>query len=282
MKKRYLPIVIILTAVLVYFFIMKIYVKDRRIEPKLVDVSGFDEIVHIGEGEVLPIIYKSVPDLSELNIANRKKTFVDILLPSILLTKEQILNDRKLIDEIINKEEIDDYDTAFVNLQLKTYKVDSIVELPDHMVMPPVSIVLAQAAIESGWGTSRFFREGNNVFGMWSYSQSHERMKAGRTRGDRQIYVRVFPDIYASVLNYCRTLGRLRAYKEFRKALDTEIDPYKLADHLKRYSERGASYTQTLKTVMKKNDFPKYDSYSLLSDSAFEEVVNNEQAITLD
>lgn len=267
----------------VYFTVMKIYVKNDRIEPKHVEVGGFDEIVHIGEGVVPPIIYKSVPDLSELKIVDRKRTFVDIMLPSILLAKEQILNDRILIDEIINKGELNDYDTAFVSLQLKTYKLDSITELPDHMVMPPVSIVLAQAAIESGWGTSRFFREGNNVFGMWSYSQSHDRMKAGRTRGDRQIYVRVFNDVYASVLNYCRTLGRLRAYKEFRNAMKTESDPYKLVDHLKRYSERGESYTQTVKTVMKKNNFTKYDSYSLLSDWAFQEVGNNrDQGIVFD
>jgi len=282
MKKRYLPIIIILTAVIVYFVVMKIYVKDKQIESKHVEINGFDEIIHIGEGVVPPVIYKSVPDLSGLKIVERKATFVDILLPSILLAKEQILNDRKLILEIIEDKEIDHSDTAFVNIQLKTYKVDSISDLPDHMVMPPVSIVLAQAAIESGWGTSRFFREANNVFGMWSYSQSHDRMKAGIGRADKQVYVRVFPDIYASVLNYCRTIGRLRAYKEFRAAIKTETDPYKMVDHLKRYSERGESYTQTVKTVMKKNDFPKYDSYSLLSDWAFEEVEVEESGIAID
>jgi Bax protein len=282
MKKRYLPIIIILTAVIVYFVVMKIYVQKDRIEPTRVEISSVEEIIPIEAGIVPPIIYKSVPDLSELKIAERKKIFVDILLPSILLAKEQILNDRVIISEIINKREINDYDTAFVNQQLKIYKIDSIVDLPNHMVMPPVSIVLAQAAIESGWGTSRFFREGNNVFGMWSYSKTQNRMKAGIGREDKQIYVRVFPDIYASVLNYFRTLGRLRAYKEFRNAMKTESDPYKLVDHLKRYSERGESYTQTIKSVMKKNDFTKYDSYTLLSAWAFEEILTEKQEIVYD
>jgi Bax protein len=282
MKKRYLPIIIILTAVIVYFAVMRIYVRKGRIEPIRVEISSVDQVIPIESGMVPPVIYGPVPDLRELKTTDRKKTFVNILLPSILLVKEQILNDRTLINELISKGKVNDYDTSFVNLQLKTYKVESINELPDHMVMPPVSIVLAQAAIESGWGTSRFFREGNNVFGMWSYSKSHDRMKAGKSREGSQIYVRVFPDIYTSVLNYSRTIGRLRVYKEFRHAINTENDPYILVDHLRKYSERRESYTQTIKKVMKKNNFTKYDSYKLLSDWAFEEILAEKQEVVYD
>ena len=107
---------------------------------------------------------------------------------------------------------------------------------------------------------------------MWSYSTSHNRMPAAEKRGGvRQIYLRTFPDIYSSILNFCRTLGRVRAYKEFRKAMETENDPYKLVDYLIRYSERGTSYTETVKIVMRKNNFPKYDDYKLLSNWAFAE-----------
>jgi Bax protein len=138
------------------------------------------------------------------------------------------------------------------------------------MITPPVCIILAQAALESGWGTSRFFLEGNNIFGMWSYSTNHERLAAGEKRGDRQIYVRKFPDIYASVLNYYQTLGRLRAYANFREALRNESDPYIIVGYLNKYSERGEAYTNTVASLIRQNDMEKFENYRLLPEWAME------------
>jgi Bax protein len=262
-------VISVIILIVVYFAVLKLkYIT----EPKHIEVNNLADIISLDENLVPLVIYRSVPNLDTLKVAERKTAFINILLPSILLVKDQILSDRAIIDYIIEKGEIDEADSAFVNLQLKTYRVKAIEYLPEHMIMPPVSIVLAQAALESGWGTSRFFKEGNNIFGMWSYSASHERMAAAEKRGGvRQIYLRTFPDIYSSILNFCQTLGRVRAYKEFRKAMETEDNPYVLVDHLKRYSERGVSYTETVKLVMRMNNFPKYDDYKLLSNWAFAE-----------
>ena len=262
-------VISVIVLIVVYFAVAKL---KHIAEPQYVEIKSLADIIALDDNLVPLVIYNSVPNLDTLQVHERKAAFINILLPSILLVKDQILSDRAIIKSIIDKGELNESDSAFVQLQLKTYRVKSIEYLPEHMIMPPVSIVLAQAALESGWGTSRFFKEGNNIFGMWSYSKSHNRMAAAEKRGGvRQIYVRTFPDIYSSILNFCQTLGRVRAYKEFRKAMETEDDPYKLVDHLKRYSERGTSYTETVKLVMRKNDFPKYDDYKLLSNWAFAE-----------
>ena len=193
-------VISVIVLIVVYFAVVKL---KSIAEPQYVEINNLADIIALDDNLVPLVIYNSVPNLDTLQVSERKAAFINILLPSILLVKDQILKDRNIINHIIEKGEVNDIDTAFVNLQLKTYRVKSIEYLPEHMIMPPVSIVLAQAALESGWGTSRFFKEGNNIFGMWSYSESHNRMAAAEKRGGvRQIYVRTFPDIYSSILNF--------------------------------------------------------------------------------
>ena len=105
---------------------------------------------------------------------------------------------------------------------------------------------------------------------MWSYSDNHARLAAGEKRGDRQIYVRKFKDIYASVLNYYQTLGRLKAYAHFREALLRETDPFIIVSFLNKYSERGAAYTNTVASMIRQNDMEKFASYRLLPEWAME------------
>lgn len=256
----------ILTAVVVYRYNNRVI----KLEPVRVEAIEFADVVSISDSLVPPIVYKRIPDLKVLGIAERKKAFIDIVLPSVLLVQDRVETDRNRINEIINMDEVIPSDTAFVKAMLKVYKVGSILDLPSHMITPPVCIILAQAALESGWGTSRFFLEGNNIFGMWSYSDSHSRMAAGEKRGERQIYVRKFDDIYASVLNYYQTLGRLRAYANFRKALETETDPIIIVGYLNKYSERGEAYTNTVASLIRQNDMEKYEHYQLLPEWALE------------
>lgn len=77
--------------------------------------------------------------------------------------------------------------------------------------------MLAQAAIESGWGSSRFFREANNVFGIWSYNADESRIKAAESRGDDVIYLRSYPDLSGAIQDYFVSLGRAKPYSAFRK-----------------------------------------------------------------
>lgn len=266
MKRGILIGVLVLAVILAVVFVEYKLNKSDVPEPVHIEAEVPGDIIAPNGNEVEPVIYHKVPDLSELKLVERKQAFINIMLPSILLVKDQIERDRQKIMEIIEKGKVEPEDTAFVNEHLKIYKVKSVEELPGHMVCPPPSIVLAQAAIESGWGTSRFFKEGNNVFGMWSYSENQPRIPAGKKRGDRQVYVRKFPSIYASVLNYVRTIGRLNVYADFRKSILEGGDPYNMVDHLIKYSERRGSYVETVKTVMRKNELTMYDDYVLLAE----------------
>jgi Bax protein len=259
-------VLMIFAAVIVYRYNNKVI----KLEPVRIDAIEFADVVSISDSLVPPIVYKRIPDLKVLDVPERKKAFIDIVLPSILLVQDRIETDRNRVNEIINMDEIIPSDTGFVSAMMKVYKVKSIFDLPSHMITPPVCIILAQAALESGWGTSRFFLEGNNIFGMWSYSDNHNRMAAGEKRGERQIYVRKFDDIYASVLNYYQTLGRLRAYANFRKALETETDPIVIVAYLNKYSERGEAYTNTVASLIRQNDMEKYEDYQLLPEWALE------------
>jgi len=263
--KKVLLVALFSVVAIVYFLVNRLRNEEVEIQPKHLVISNIEDIVPVNDSLIAPIIYDSVPDFSQLKIAERKKKFIDLILPSVLLVKYHISNDRNRINEIIAEEKaVSVKDTAFVNGLIRIYKVDSIEQLPKRMITPPSSIILAQAVLESGWGTSRFFRQGNNLFGMWSYSGSQDRLKAKYSRKGRQIHVRKFPDIYSSILNYYFTLGRLRAYREFREALLTESNPFILVDYLNRYSENGMSYVNTLKSVMRKNKLERYDRAQLM------------------
>lgn len=282
--KPYRILIVLSLMILAMVGVYRYSTKVITLEPVRIEAIEFADVVAINDSLVPPIVYKRIPDLKKLSIAERKKAFIDIVLPSVLLVQDRITMDRNRINEVINMPEIIPADTAFVTEMMKTYKVNSIYDLPSHMITPPVCIILAQAALESGWGTSRFFLEGNNIFGMWSYSTSHKRLAAGEKRGDRQIYVRKFDDIYASVMNYYQTLGRLRAYANFREALQTETDPIVIVGYLNKYSERGEAYTNTVASLIRQNDMEKYEDYQLLPEWALEYdltynsyVVNEEQ-----
>lgn len=269
--KRYRFFAVLTILILAVFLIFKYSNQVIKLEPVHIDAIEFADVVSIDDSLVPPIVYKKIPDLKVSSTSDRKKAFIDIVLPSILLVQDRISTDRDRINSIIDMDdEVAAEDTLFVSTMMKTYKVGSLYDLPSHMITPPVCIILAQAALESGWGTSRFFLEGNNIFGMWSYSESHERLAAGEKRGERQIYVRKFTNIYASVLNYYETLGRLRAYANFREALEKESDPYKIVAYLNKYSERGEAYTNTVATLIRQNDMTKYDHYRLLPEWALE------------
>jgi Bax protein len=282
--KPYRILIVLSLMILAMVGVYRYSTKVITLEPVRIEAIEFADVVAINDSLVPPIVYKRIPDLKKLSISERKKAFIDIVLPSVLLVQDRITMDRNRINEVINMPEIIPTDTAFVTEMMKTYKVSSIYDLPSHMITPPVCIILAQAALESGWGTSRFFLEGNNIFGMWSYSTSHKRLAAGEKRGDRQIYVRKFDDIYASVMNYYQTLGRLRAYATFREALQTETDPIVIVGYLNKYSERGEAYTNTVASLIRQNDMEKYEDYQLLPEWALEYdltynsyVVNEEQ-----
>ena len=124
----------------------------------------------------------------------------------------------------------------------------------------PISITLAQAAMESSWATSRFFREAYNIFGVWSFDEDEPRIAAGEKRGDKTIWVKKYSSIEEAIRDYYRTLARGNAFGEFRALREQTSDPHMLVKKLDKYSEKGAKYGEELSSIISFNKFQAYDS----------------------
>jgi Bax protein len=123
----------------------------------------------------------------------------------------------------------------------------------------PRSITIAQAAMESAWATSRFFKEANNIFGVWSFNEDEPRIAALKKRGNKTIWVKKYSSVTASVRDYYYVMGRSVAFQEFRKLKMVTDDPLLLVKKLDRYSEKGAEYGHELTSMITFNKFYHYD-----------------------
>jgi Bax protein len=144
---------------------------------------------------------------------------------------------------------------------------DLVDELLVRVDIIPISLALAQAANESAWGTSRFAREGNNIFGQWCFDEGCGLIPGRRAR-DASHEVRAFASVEASVRAYYRNLNTNPAYaylRELRAQMrykDLPLDPKVLAEGLMRYSERGRVYVAELQDIMRINDLQDRDQQS--------------------
>ena len=141
----------------------------------------------------------------------------------------------------------------------KTYKVTTNQELLLALKPHPVSVTLAQAAMESSWGTSRFFTQANNVFGIWSFNKNDPRIAATGQRGSKKIWLKKYTTIKDSVRDYYKNMGRSFAFDDFRKERLLSNDPLILVTKLDRYSEKGAAYGEELHSMITFNKFMQYD-----------------------
>ena len=133
----------------------------------------------------------------------------------------------------------------------------------------PVSIAIAQAAKESGWGTSRFALEGNAMFGQWTYG--NEGIAPLDREKDKGHKVLKFPMLRSSVQAYKNNLNTHSGYKEFRneraelRRNNKKISGLKLVDYLKNYAATGEEYTKTLKKIINQNDLTDFDKAILMN-----------------
>jgi len=146
-----------------------------------------------------------------------------------------------------------------INKLKKIYKANNDVELLQALKPHPISVTLAQAAMESSWGTSRFFKEANNVFGVWSFNKREPRIAANGQRGSKTIWLKKYSSVKDSVRDYYKTMGRSFAFKEFRQERLLTNDPFILVTKLDKYSEKGAEYGKALHSMITYNKFVQYD-----------------------
>ncbi|MEQ9412647.1 MAG: glucosaminidase domain-containing protein, partial [Cyclobacteriaceae bacterium] len=190
--------------------------KQKTLQITRVKVDSLSQIHIIKDSLVKPIVYTQIIDLGNQPIPKAKALFISAVLPSILITKHNLETERKKVHKLKEKEKWNKEDSIYYFNLEKQYKASDIENLLKRMSTVPNSIVLAQAAVESGWGKSRFFKEGNNIFGMWSYNRNEPRIKAGLKRASGPIHVRAYDDISQSIADYFKTLGSAHAYRELR------------------------------------------------------------------
>lgn len=194
--------------------------------------------------------------LSTQSVSEKKQQFYTLVLPPLrdVYTKlqKQYLEIQKNIDNPAYKEKI-------TKLK-KIYKVTTDEALLMALKPHPISIALAQAAMESAWGTSRFFHKANNIFGMWSVNKNEKRIPANEQRkGKYTIWLKKFDSLEDSIRAYYITLSRAKAYKKFRKLNYETDDVYIIITGLTSYSERGEKYVKELGNMIRYNHFTQYD-----------------------
>ena len=204
----------------------------------------------------------------------KKKLFLEIILPLVLEENNRIKLDRIKLFKVLNKKNNSNSEIRWLNTKFKQYGVvnKDLSTLKIRMDEIPVSLALAQAAKETGWGTSRFAIEGNALFGQWTFSG--EGIKpAGADSSDGSHKVMKFKVLKASVRAYQRNLNTHNSYREFRKARalmrerDQKLNSLDLADYLDKYAATGVEYTKIIKKIIEQNSLQDFDKVKLLPTS---------------
>ena len=221
---------------------------------------------------VAPDYIKHLPDLRMMEVKARKGLFIASVLPLILRANEELLMRRDMI-----KRDYAQGNDARLRRWAELYLIDDVAETDDldnlyaalmmRVDTVPVSLALSQAIVESGWGTSRFARQGNALFGQWAWSE-HKGIKPYEPSDDRAV-VRSFPTLFDSVRAYMHNLNTHFAYEDWRniRAQHRNIDQSALAllliPELDRYAENGETYILKLSNIIRTNNLQYYNGARL-------------------
>ena len=208
------------------------------------------------------------------SVKKRKNFFIQIILPLIIKENNNIKLDRKTLFNIINKSNNTNSEKQWLDKKYKQYgvKFKDLSTLKIRMDEIPVSLAIAQAAKETGWGTSRFAQEGNALFGQWTWSGEGLKPKDAKKGKDHKVMK--FNILQASVRAYQRNLNTHSTYKDFRKARakfrdsNKSLDSVELSKYLIKYAETGNQYVKVLQKIIQQNNLQDFDDAKLLPSSA--------------
>ena len=222
--------------------------------------------------KVKPIYLTKLPnDLKSLGDTKKKRElFIKIILPLILDENEKIIQDRKKLFKILGNNFNSAGERVWLKRRFKEYKIDDgdLSKLKMRMDIVPVSLALAQAANESGWGTSRFALEGNALFGQWTWSKKGISPKNKDPNKSHKILQ--FQVLKASVRAYKNNLNTHNAYTEFREARaklkqdGKQIIGLELAKYIKNYASIGEKYVEIIESIIVRNSLTDFDKATLL------------------
>ena len=229
-------------------------------------------------GVVPRLLVRRMPDgLSRMHETQRRKAlFIRIALPLILTTNEAILRDRRRIERLRAAQVRDGFlpvgQERWLWQVFAAYKVKpgDFAELLSRVDIVPPSLAVAQAAEETGWGTSRFVRRGNALFGQRTYRSAHGMVPRRMPPGDR-FRVRRFSQLLAAVASYVSNLNTHPAYAAFRarrsemRGAGRLLDATALAGGLEAYSARRGAYVRTVRAIIRTNGLADLDRLELES-----------------
>ena len=208
------------------------------------------------------------PDFSKItNIKRRKALFIKTILPLALAVNDRL---KKYQDTLIELDRPDR--TLTVEERQWVKSIAKLHKSPDQVpgklllrIGPlPVDLIIAQAAVESGWGTSRFATEGNALFGQWTWKRGSGIIPLEREDGETYA-VKSYPSLIESVWDYAYNLNTSNSYQKFREARAQRIrdglplNAIALIKNLKNYSQKGDAYIATLREVIKQNNLATFN-----------------------
>ena len=214
------------------------------------------------------------------NTQTRKKVFISIVLPLIVEVNRDIelkrnrlqnLREKLLISNTLNLNEHNWLINLAVEYSVNTkhvHKINIANELLKHIDIIPNSVAIAQAAKESGWGTSRFAKEGNALFGQWTYDNQKGLLPSERIDGEKHL-IKSFINLRQSVVSYMKNINSHQAYKSFRETRaefrdsNIPINPIILVHELSPYAELP-NYTNILQLIIENNQLFIFDNIKLV------------------
>jgi Bax protein len=209
--------------------------------------------------------------------ALKKQEFIKRMIPLIKQANEDVLAERKIVEDFFTEfkkgKKLEDIDETIVeqmrNLAAKYY-VKSITNektFKSRVAPVPLSLAITQAAIETGWGSSRFFKEAKNAFGEWTYSKTGGLVPSSREEGKTH-RVKAFKTVQDSVNSYVLNLNRHSAYSDFRNLrviLGEEFNGIVATSKMTNYSQTREKYVELLRNVMVSNKLTQYDAADIAS-----------------
>ena len=248
---------------------------DTQITLNLFENLKYDlKSIRLGQS-VKPVYLSKLPkDLKKIKSTNKRKdTFIKIVMPLILSENEKILEDRNKLFKILGKQSNTMGEKVWLKRRFKDYDIkgEDIAELKLRMDIVPTSIAIAQAAKESGWGTSRFALEGNAMYGQWTWGG--EGIEPSKKDKEKEHKILKFPKLQSSVAAYMKNLNTHRGYSEFRdkrskiREKKQEVNGLDLVDYLYNYAQTGSEYVKTLKIIIQQNNLNDFDTSILMNSS---------------
>ena len=224
---------------------------------------------------VKPVSLSLLPEEMKMieNTKKRKELFIQIILPLIIKENNNIRLDRKKLFSVLNKSKNSNAEKKWLDKKFKQYGVmnKDLSTLKVRLDEIPVSLAIAQAAKETGWGTSRFAQQGNALFGQWTWSG--DGIKPAGADDDSTHKVMKFKVLQASVKAYHRNINTHSSYRGFRGARAElrdqrkTLDSMVLSEYLDKYAETGKEYVKILQQIIRQNNLSDFDDAKLLPSS---------------